>query len=137
MTELEAVKGLKFLGIAYGKEFDQEECQVYYEFLKEYTYDTFRTAVKEIIRKSKFLPKINELCEECELHKNNVKYEVIEFMRRQGYFKTPEEYEKTTTWVGRGIVPEWLQEDINKYYKLMKQDKLEHKPTLLIEETTG
>lgn len=132
MTEIELIKGLKFLGIAYSKEFDQDECQVYYEFLKDYSYDTFRTAVKSIIKKSKFLPKINELVDECESSKNNSKLEIVEFMRARGYFKCAREYEKTTKWILEDNVPDWLKKDINEYYKMMKQDLLEAPEQLMI-----
>ena len=88
------VKGLNVLAIAYEKKqpngqpgFTKSECDTYYEFLQEYTYDTFKTAVKNIIKKSKFLPKISELVEECDNCKEQIKHEVIEFMWNSGYFK--------------------------------------------------
>lgn len=132
MTEQEAVKGLTYLGMAYGKEFTQQECQLHYDFLKEYKYETFVTAIKNIIKTSKFLPKITELLEECEKCKDQIVYDVLEFMRQRGYFKAPTEYDKATLFMERGITPEWLQRDINKYYKMMKQETLEHKGTMLI-----
>ena len=89
MKQEELVKGLKVLGIAYSKDFTQDECSTYYEFLQEYSYETFKTAVKNIIKKSKFLPKISELVEECENCKEQLKFEVIEFMNAKGYFKSP------------------------------------------------
>lgn len=64
MEKLELVKGLKYLGIAYGKEFDEEECQVYYDFLKNYSMNIFSTAIKNLIPKSKFIPKLNEIMSE-------------------------------------------------------------------------
>lgn len=132
MKQEELVKGLKVLGIAYGKDFNQEECATYYEFLQEYTYETFKTAVKNIIKKSKFLPKISELVEECENCKELIRFEVIEFMKAKGYFKSPIEYEKTIMWYSRGIIPSWLKEDLNKYYKMMQQDKLQYQEQKLI-----
>ena len=33
-------------------------------------------------------------------------------------------YEKATRFLERGIVPDWLQEDINYYFGMMKQEKL-------------
>ena len=132
MKQEELVKGLKVLGIAYGKEFNQEECSTYYEFLQEYSYDTFRAAVKNIIKTSKFLPKISELVEECENCKEQVRYEVIEFMKIKGYFKDTTEYEKTMLWYSKGIIPSWLKEDMNKYYKMMQQDKLSYNEQLMI-----
>ena len=132
MTEQELVKGLTYLGTAYGKEYTQMECQQHYDFLKEYSYETFVAAIKNIIKKSKFLPKITELLEECENCKEGAVYEVLEFMRLRGYFKTPLEYDKATSFMAKGIVPEWLQKDINEYYKMMKQETLEHQETFVI-----
>lgn len=128
------MKGLTYLGIAYGKEFDQQECQVYYEFLKEYSKDTFSKAVKNIIKKSKFLPKINELVEECENCKENAKIEIIEFMHKKGYFKCIKEYEKAVHFMTTGVVPKWLQEDINKYYKMMHKEMIEAPERLMLSD---
>ena len=130
MTEQELIKGLTYLGTAFGKEYSKMECEQHYDFLKDYSYETFVTAIKNIIRASKFLPKITELLEECDRCKEKVKYEVLEFMNDKGYFKAPIEYEKASLFMERGNVPEWLQKDINEYYKMMRQEALEHKETL-------
>jgi hypothetical protein len=132
MSEKELLKGLTYLGTAYGKQYTKIELEQHYDFLKEYSYETFIVAIKSIIRKSKFLPKITELLEECENYKEQTKFEVIEFMKSQGYFKDIREYEKATSFMERGIIPEWLKNDINKYYKMMKQETLDHKETLMI-----
>jgi len=137
MKQEEFVKGLTYLGLAYGKEFTQLETQQMYDFLKEYNYDTFTKAVKNIIRSSKFIPKIADLIEECENCKSSVRIEVIDYMRESGYFKLsykPEHqlsdehatrnYLKARTFLQRGIVPDWLQADMNEYYTRMKQEKL-------------
>ena len=132
MKDFELVQGMQMLGMAYGKEFTQQECELYYEFLREYNIETFKKAIKNIIRASKFIPKINEIIEECERCKQQVKFDVLEFMSSKGYFKAPIEYEKASLFMERGNVPEWLQKDINEYYKMMKQETLECKETLLI-----
>jgi len=132
MTEQDLVKGLTYLGSAYGKEYNKMECEQHYDFLKEYSYETFVAAVKNIIKKSKFLPKISELVEECEECKDQVRFEVIEFMKAKGYFKDIREYEKTIMWYSKGIIPSWLKEDLNKYYKMMQQDKLQYQEQRLI-----
>jgi len=132
MTKEDLVKGLKILGIAYSKTFTQEECITYYEFLQEYSYETFKTAVKNIIKKSKFIPKISEIIEECENQKAQIKIDVIEFMKTSGYFKDPREYEKTIDWYSNGIIPTWLYEDMQKYYKLMQREKLGNTEQLLL-----
>lgn len=132
MTETEFVKGLTYLGLAYKQEFSKTETEVYYDFLKEYSYQTFVNAIKNIIKTSKFPPKINELIEACESCKEQVKFEVLEYMNIRGYFNDPTEYDKANMWLQRGIIPSWLQEDINKYYKDMLSNRLEHKQQALI-----
>ena len=137
----ELVKGLNFLGLAYGKEYSQMEAQQIYEFVKEYDYDTFIRATKEIIRTSKFVPKIADLIEVCDKQKETKKVEVIEYMMKSGYFhkglirqngeqimlddiQAFRNYEKATRFLERGIVPDWLQRDINYYFGIMQQEKL-------------
>lgn len=134
MTKEEFVEDMTYLGLAYGKEYSQIEIQLHYDFLKDYSDETLMKAIKNIIKKSKFLPKITEIVEECDRCKEEIKFDVIEFMQSKGYFKIAAEYEKTVYFVKKNIVPQWLQEDINKYYKMMKQEEtlLENKSNLLI-----
>ena len=145
MKQEEFVKGLTYLGMAYGKEYNQMETKQIYEFVKEYNYETFVKAINNIIRTSKFVPKIADLIEECEKCKSATKTEVIKYMWNTGYFKLsyrPEHqlsdehamrnYNKVIMWLERGLLPDWLQEDINYYYKLMKQEKLTMKEQQLI-----
>ena len=141
----ELVKGLNFLGLAYGKEYSQLECQQVYEFVKEYDYDTFIRATKEIIRTSKFIPKIADLIEACDNQKEVKKVEVIDYMKECGYFYLsyrPEHkldeahatrnYLKAKTFIERGIIPDWLKEDINYYYNKMQNTQLETKTNKLL-----
>ena len=139
----ELIKGLNFLGLAYGKEYSQLECQQVYEFVKEYPYETFIKAVKEIIRTSKFLPKIADLIEMCDKFKEKEKLEVIDYMRSVGYFKysaygevTEEKasinYRKALRFIEIGVIPDWLQEDINYYINQMHQLRLQDKQNKLL-----
>lgn len=139
----ELVKGLNFLGLAYGKEYSQMEAQQVYEFVKEYNYDTFIKATKEIIRTSKFLPKIADLIEACEKYKGSERKEVIDYMRSVGYFKysaygevTDEKasrnYCKALRFIELGVIPDWLQEDIDYYVNQMHQLRLQDKQNKLL-----
>ena len=141
----ELVKGLNFLGLAYGKEYNQMEAQQIYEFVKEYDYDTFIRATKEIIRTSKFIPKIADLIEACNNQKEAKKVEVIDYMKECGYFYLsyrPEHkldeahatrnYLKAKTFIERGIIPDWLKEDLNYYYNKMHRTQLENKSNKLL-----
>ncbi len=139
----ELVKGLNFLGLAYGKEYSQLEVQQVYEFVKEYNYDTFIKATKEIIRTSKFLPRIADLIENCEKFKNSGNKEVIDYMRNVGYFKysaygeitdehASRNYDKAIRFIETGIIPDWFQEDLDYYINQMHQLRLEDKQNKLI-----
>lgn len=141
----ELIKGLNFLGLAYGKEYNQLEAQQIYEFVKEYDYDTFIRATKQIIRTSKFIPKIADLIEACDSQKEVKKVEVIDYMKECGYFYLsyrPEHkldeahatrnYLKAKTFIERGIIPDWLKEDLNYYYNKMHQAQLENKSNKLL-----
>ena len=92
--------------------------------MQEYSYETFKKAVKNIIKTSKFLPKISELVEECENSKEQARFEILEYMNAMGYFKESgyaiSEYEKAIKWLETGIIPKWFKDDMTKYYKMMK-----------------
>lgn len=139
----ELVKGLNFLGLAYGKEYSQMEAQQIYEFVKEYSYDTFIKATKDIIRTSKFLPRIADLIETCEKYKNSANKEVIDYMQSVGYFKyspygeiTDEKasrnYDKAINFILTNNIPDWFQEDLDYYINQMHQLRLEQKQNKLI-----
>lgn len=137
----EAIKGLSFLGLAYGKEYSQLEVQQVYEFIKEYNYETFIKAVKELIRTSKFLPKIADLIETCDKYKEAIKIEVVEYMKNDGYFtqngflddtQASKNYNKTISWLECGTTPEWLKNDINLYYQKMHNIQIETKQNKIL-----
>lgn len=141
----ELVKGLNFLGLAYGKEYSQMEAQQVYEFVKEYEYEVFIRATKDIIRTSKFLPKIADLIEACEKQKEVKRTEVIDYMKECGYFylsyrpehkldeaQATRNYLKVKTFIQRGIIPDWLQEDLKYYNERMRHSQLENKSNKLL-----
>lgn len=143
MKQEEFVKAIAYLGMAYNKEYSQAETMQMYEFLKEYNYETFTKAIKNIIKTSKFVPKIADLIEESEKQKETKRIEVIEYMRKSGYFNTSPygdideyqaslNYNKTIMWLEQGTVPSWLQEDINRYYRKMDKVQLQHEQNNLL-----
>lgn len=64
MKKEEFIKALKFLGIAYNKEFTQEQAEVWYKFFINEDYEIFRKAIKNIIAKQEYLPSIAQLKKE-------------------------------------------------------------------------
>lgn len=140
----EFTKALSYLGLAYDKTYTQLETSMMYDFLKEYNYETFTTAIKNIIKTSTFAPKIADLIKECDNCRVLKKNEVAKFMLDDGYFNmgycrlTDEHayrnYNKTLMWIERGTVPDWLQEDINEYYLKMKNKRLGNSQQKLLED---
>lgn len=126
MKKEEFIKCMAYLGIAYNKEYSKIEVEQHYEFLGEYSYEVLKKAIKNIVKTSKFLPKINELIEECEDAKKESRYEIIEEMKNRGYFKTTREYEKATNFLRTGIIPRWFAVDmVNFKNKIIKgEDRL-------------
>ena len=97
MNKQDFVKVLKLLGASYNKEFDQEQTEVWYSFLKNYQYSELLEATKNIISKSKYLPSIAEIKEEiANLQTKDIPkaedewQEVLMAVRKYGYYRPQE-----------------------------------------------
>lgn len=131
MKKEEMVKLLGYLGVAYGKEFTQQECEVYYDFFKDYNYSILQAAIKNTIKTSKYMPKIADLIEACDKSKEDNKVEIIELMKQQGYFKAPSEYDKALAFVKKGIIPEWLKSDMKEAWQKYNMLQIETNQKLI------
>ena len=58
MTKEEFLEGITLLGVAYDKEFTQEQVEVWYSMLHGYTKNQLRKAIKELIKTETYLPTI-------------------------------------------------------------------------------
>lgn len=128
MENIEFVKGMKILQGSYSKDFTEDELKIWFIQFQDIKSNIFYKAINNIIRKSKYMPSIAELLEECENVKEKNKFEIIEYMKEQNYFKDETEYNKAISWLEKGIIPNWLKEDMKNYNKLyinQKQLKLE------------
>ena len=129
----------------YFKDLKEEETlgmyAMYEEELSQYNEETLINAIKEIIRTSKYMPSLNEIIEMCEKSRVHQTNEIVELMWKDGYFKKGaygelddsqayRNYNKTLKFIEEGIIPEWLKEDMKKYYNQM----LTNKEVKLIEE---
>jgi hypothetical protein len=114
---------------------------MYEEELSQYNEETLTNAIKEIIRTSKYMPSLNEIIEQCEKSRTHQANEIVEKMWKDGYFKKSaygeldesqayRNYNKTLKFIEEGIIPEWLREDMKKYYSQM----ITNKEVKLIEE---
>lgn len=64
MKKEDFIKALKFLGIAYNKEFAQDQAEVWYKFFVDDDYELFRQAIKNLIAKQDFSPSISQIKKE-------------------------------------------------------------------------
>ena len=107
---------------------------MYEEELSQYNEETLMSAIKEIIRTSKYMPSLNEIIEQCEKSRTHKANEIVEKMWKDGYFKKGaygeldetqayRNYNKTLKFIEEGIIPEWLREDMKKYYSQILTNK--------------
>ena len=115
MTIEELTKAMTYLGMAYNKEYKEQEIKQYYEFLRDIDYETFRTTIKSIIKNSKYIPSISQLLEESNRTQLATTIKVFEIMKQNGYFKNNKDYDKAIGWLEMGIIPKWLREDMKQY----------------------
>lgn len=123
MTKQQLVNGLTYLGTAFNKTYTQTECELHYDFLGGYNFDTFVKAIKSIIRKSKFAPKVSELIDECEEAKFADRLISLE-KARQFHLLDNYNYEKIYDLVAAGYIPPFCKDEIDKGYKLIEQTAL-------------
>lgn len=107
--------------------------------LEGYSYDVVNKAVNNIIGKSKFMPSISDIKDECVLCIDRYEMDLLKRMYDDGYFhkgykeldneQASRNYEKANMWVSKGIIPEWLLKDMMEYgYKPM----LKHQEQILL-----
>lgn len=141
----EIVMKLKTMYPYYFEKMDEMQiaslCKTYQEELSQYNEETLMSAIKNIIRTSKYMPSLNEIIEQCEKSRVHQTNKIVDLMWQDGYFKKGaygelddsqayRNYNKTLKFIEEGIIPEWLREDMKKYYNQM----LTNKEVKLIEE---
>ena len=117
MSEIEFIKCMKILSASYMKDLDEDTIQIWYIQFKNIKYQVLSNVVNRIIRSSKYFPSISQLLDLCEEEKSNIKFDILEKMKQDGYFHTLEEYDKATNWLNNNIIPSWFREDMKKYYQ--------------------
>lgn len=61
MNKEDFIKGMALLGVAYNKEFKEEQVSVWYQMLGGYTEEEFSRAVQELIKTEEYLPSIAKI----------------------------------------------------------------------------
>lgn len=63
MTKEDFAKGMKLLSLAYTKEVSQEQIEVWYSILGNYTAEEFSQAVQDLIKTERYMPSIAQITE--------------------------------------------------------------------------
>ena len=58
MNKIDFLNIMKILGTAYNKDFTEEQVEVWYSMLNEYTVEQLTNAIKELIKTEEYLPTI-------------------------------------------------------------------------------
>lgn len=136
MEQVDFIKDFKRVCVAFNKPFGQEECEIYYDMLKEYKKTHFKIACDLAIKECKFFPKVAEMLEFCKRASIESKKIIVNYMISKGYFKCDTEIKKTLYFVEHNIIPNWLKDDMRKYYKMMLNEnntqKIESQDGLLL-----
>ena len=124
---------LTTIGIAFKTSYNENEINLYYDFLKDYDKKVLSIATKEMIKNCTFAPKISDMLKYCDEAKENQRFEVLDYMLEKGYFTIGYEemvsdaerynYEKANKWFREKNIPSWFQEDVRKYFQQMKQEQ--------------
>lgn len=143
MTHLDFISGMKRLSSYYFKELTNDHLAIWYEMFKDVSIDDFNQAIKEISRESQYMPNANILLEKCsQINIRNIS-QIVQFMYEDGYFHSGVEklsdehanrnFDKTMMWIEKGIIPSFLEDDINSYLVKYKQSRLDNKERLKLQ----
>ena len=98
---------------------------LYQDMLGGYNEQILDKVAKDIIKTRKYMPSIAEIVELCDNTKIEVRNDIVEKMKEDGYFKSPNELDKIYMWLEEGIIPEWFKKDMMTYYnKMINKNKL-------------
>lgn len=70
MTDKEFIKAMTFLSIAFDKDLDSKQINIYYSYFKNENYDVIKNTFKRIIATRKFFPTVSDIKQELEIIKN-------------------------------------------------------------------
>lgn len=114
MNKKEFSEIISLIQIAYNKQYLKEEIEVMYDLLKDFEYNTLKIAIKKLIATSRYVPNVSQIISEYKQIKRDEGYNKILKARELGNIKTNEELDKAMKWLDKGIVPDWLDKDLQE-----------------------
>ena len=114
MNKKEFSEIISLMQIAYNKQYSKEEIEVMYDLLKDFEYNTLKVAIKKLITISRYVPNVSQIISEYKQIKRDEGYNKILKARELGNIKTNEELDKAMKWLDKGIVPDWLDKNLQE-----------------------
>lgn len=140
MDKLDFTEGMKILYSCYHKDLTNDDFIIWYEMLKDIEADTSKKTIIEICKEKSFMPTVHDILDKSKNVNNSYYLSIIDKMYDDGYFKkgiqelTVEQanrnYDKAISWIEKGIIPQFLLDDIKEYTKFKTQ--INNKETLRI-----
>lgn len=135
MDKLDFTEGMKILSSCYHKDISTDDFVIWYELLQDIEPEVFKKSIIDLCKERSYMPTIHDILDKTVTTKNNYYLSILEQMKKYGYFKLgvepllPEHeernYDKSIRWIERGIIPEFLMNDMRKY--MNDSEKLESK----------
>lgn len=96
MKKEEFVKIMTYMGVLYGKKFNNEELSAWYSFFYDNNVEVFKVAIKNLVEKNKYLPSVSEVKQEMlkienpslKLNAEDEWLNVLNAIRKYGYYQT-------------------------------------------------
>lgn len=115
MTKNEWKEIFDKLCIVYGRDNDAATMIAYFEYLEKYELQRVKDALNYIATHSKFFPKLAEITTEIEYQAvESTGNEVIDKLVKEHRFKNVEEKQYCIDMIKAGIIPYWLQKEIEE-----------------------
>lgn len=135
MDKLDFTEGMKILSSCYHKDISTDDFVIWYELLQDIEPEVFKKSIIDLCKERSYMPTIHDILDKTVTTKNNYYLSILEQMKKYGYFKLgvepllPEHeernYDKSIRWIERGIIPEFLMNDMRRY--MNDSEKLESK----------
>lgn len=131
MTHLQFTKCMKVLTTLYLKDLNEQELELWYNKLKNVSFEVMNQAIEIIVKECKCFPTTEIVLEKCKKVNKHRILDTLTEMKEDGYFKRgtygelSEEqefrnYDKALMWLDKGIIPGFLKEDIKEYMNKSK-----------------
>lgn len=125
MDKLDFTEGMKILSSCFQKDISNDDFIIWYEMLKDIDPEIFKKTIINICKERSYMPTIHDILEGTSNFKNDYYLSILKQMKDDGYFKRgikplsvdqeERNYDKSIRWIEKGIIPEFLKNDMSEY----------------------